>query len=468
MKISVIGTGYLGAVHAAGMAYLGHDVLGADIDARKITDLAAGRAPFFEPGLPELLASALSSGRLKFTTSLTEAARFGDVHFICVGTPQERESNRADLSFVDAVIDAMATEMKFGALVVGKSTVPVGTAGRLQMRIDALRGGPGEVEVAWNPEFLREGFAIEDTLHPDRIVVGTSSAHAADILKSFYSTILEDGTPFIATDLPTAELVKVAANSFLATKISFINAMAEVCEAAGADVTTLATAIGHDSRIGSKFLRAGVGFGGGCLGKDIRAFRARGEELGTGKALAFLDEVDAINTRRRHKTIALASEMLGGSLVGRRIAVLGAAFKPESDDVRDSPALWVARHLFAEGARVRVHDPEAIDNAAAAAPELEYSRMIEDAVSGAELIVHLTEWSQYADLDPQVLGGQVATAQLLEARNTLDVRRWIEAGWHVRALGRARGVTGGSAPSRKYSTPLTETIPSQSKGEQYV
>ncbi len=465
MKISVIGTGYLGAVHAAGMASIGHDVLGADIDAAKIALLAGARPPFFEPGLPELLQSATASGRLAFTTSLREAATFGDLHFICVGTPQIVGSDAADMRFVNAVIDEMAPHLKPGSLIVGKSTVPVGTAAALQRRIDAVRG-PNVIEVAWNPEFLREGFAVQDTLHPDRIVVGTAGTAARETLEQFYSSLIAQGIPFIATDLPTAELVKVAANSFLATKISFINAMAEVCESAGADVTTLATAIGHDTRIGSRFLRSGVGFGGGCLGKDIRAFRARGEELGAGAALGFLAEVDSVNMRRRVRVIDLARGLLDGSVAGRRIAILGAAFKPNSDDIRDSPAMWVARRLHELGARVTVHDPEAIDNAQAYAPELTYAREVETALEGSHLTIHLTEWDQYAELDPTAVMRLVDLPNLLEARNCLDVESWAAAGWHVTALGRSlkNRPPHQSGPGGLSMT----TIPTQIRGEQYA
>lgn len=436
MRITVIGTGYLGAVHAAGMASFGHEVLGVDIDSAKIDQLAHGHTPFFEPGLQELLQANIASGRLKFSTSLKEAAAFGDVHFVCVGTPQCATSTAADMTFVDAVVEGISPYLERPCLVVGKSTVPVGTAARLSELVSRLAPAGSQAKVAWNPEFLREGFAVEDTLHPDRLVIGATSAEAESILREVYAPILATGTPFISTDLATAELVKVAANSFLATKISFINAISEVCEAVGADIMPLAAALGHDTRIGSRFLAAGVGFGGGCLPKDIRAFMARAEELGVGETLDFLGAIDRINISRPRRAVDLAKGMLGGSLEGKRVAILGAAFKPNSDDVRDSPALKVASALHAEGAQVRVHDPEAVDNARAAYPQLNYTHEVQKAFEGAELTVHLTEWSAYRQLDPVKLSTLVDAKHILDARNTLDIDFWRAAGWTVRAMGR--------------------------------
>ncbi|RKR30542.1 UDP-glucose dehydrogenase family protein [Arthrobacter oryzae] len=436
MRITVIGTGYLGAVHAAGMAAFGHDVLGVDVDAAKIDRLAHGVAPFYEPGFPELLRENLDSGRLRFSTSLEEAAAFGDVHFICVGTPQKPGSTAADMKFVDAVIEGMAPHLLRPCLIVGKSTVPVGTAARLTDLVARLSPVGGHAQVAWNPEFLREGFAVNDTLHPDRLVVGVSSSGAEATLREVYATILEAGTPYVATDVATAELVKVSANAFLATKISFINAISEVCESVGADIVPLAAALGHDARIGNRFLAPGVGFGGGCLPKDIRAFLARAEELGIDEVLGFLRNVDDINVNRRRSAVNLARGMLGGSLRDKRIAVLGAAFKPNSDDIRDSPALSVANALQGQGAQVRVHDPEAIENARAAYPLLNYTSEVHKAFEGAELAVHLTEWQEYRDLDPLHLATLVTTPHILDARNALDIDHWRAAGWTVRAMGR--------------------------------
>ncbi|MFD3455758.1 UDP-glucose dehydrogenase family protein [Streptomyces sp. NPDC058691] len=431
MRLTVFGTGYLGATHAACMAELGHEVLGVDVDAEKIAALRAGRVPFYEPGLEELLARHTASGRLRFTTSYEEAAAFGQVHFVCVGTPQRKDSGAADLRYVDAVVDGLCAHLGDApALVVGKSTVPVGTAERLAARLQ------GKAELAWNPEFLREGFAVQDTLRPDRLVLGIRSDAAEALLREVYASVIDAGTPVVTADFPTAELVKTAANAFLATKISFINAIAEVCEASGADVSVLARAIGHDERIGARFLRAGIGFGGGCLPKDIRAFAARAEELGTGHSLAFLREVDAINMRRRERTVELARELCDGSLQGKRVAVLGAAFKPDSDDIRDSPALDIAARVHLEGAEVAVFDPQAMDNARKAYPTLGYALSVPDAVRGADAVLHLTEWPQFGALDPAELTPLTAHPRVIDGRGSLDGARWAAAGWDFHALGR--------------------------------
>lgn len=438
MRMSVIGCGYLGAVHAASMSELGHDVVGIDVDEQKVAALASGEAPFFEPGLGELLRRALASGRLRFSTDLADA-HGNDVHFVAVGTPQKSGENAADLRYVDAAVEGLIPWLRPGDLVVGKSTVPVGTARRLAERI--AKSGSG-ASLAWNPEFLREGFAIEDTLRPDRLVYGLAvdGGQAKAALDEVYAAALGTGTPLVVTDYETAELVKVAANAFLATKISFINAMAEVCEAAGADVTQLADAIGHDARIGRRFLNAGLGFGGGCLPKDIRAFMARAGELGADQALTFLREVDRINMRRRERAVDLAREMLGGSILGRRIAVLGLAFKPNSDDVRDSPALNVSAQLALQGAAVLCHDPKAIPNARKRFPELNYVDSIQDAVRDADAVMVLTEWDEYRDLDPHELRATVSQPIVIDGRNCLDATAWRDAGWRYRALGRPRDV----------------------------
>ncbi|MEU6881498.1 UDP-glucose/GDP-mannose dehydrogenase family protein [Streptomyces sp. NPDC046712] len=436
MRLTVIGTGYLGAVHAVCMADIGHEVLGVDIDARKIAALGAGTTPFYEPGLQETLTRALGSGRLRFTTSLREAADFGEVHFICVGTPQRPDSQAADLRHLDAVVDGLAPHLRRPCLIVGKSTVPAGTTARVAERVTALAPEGADVEVAWNPEFLREGFAVEDTLRPDRLVAGVSSPRADAVLRSVYAPMLRAGVPYISTDPATAELVKVAANSFLATKISFINAMAEVCDAAGADVTTLADALGHDNRIGRRFLSAGLGFGGGCLPKDIRAFMACAGDLGVGDSVAFLRQVDEINGRQRRRTVDIARDMVGGDFAGRRIAVLGATFKPDSDDVRDSPALAVAAAVHREGAAVRLYDPEGIENARSVLPQLEYVHDVAKACEDADLVLHLTEWSEFRRIDPAVLAVSTSHPRILDARNALDAALWRSAGWTVRALGR--------------------------------
>jgi UDPglucose 6-dehydrogenase len=433
MKLSVIGTGYLGATHAAAMASLGFEVVGVDVDEAKIALLRSGKVPFFEPGLEELLLAEVNSGRLKFTTDVSQISDC-EVHFICVGTPQQKDSLAADLKYVDAALDAVAPHAKTDSLIVGKSTVPVGTAERLAKRLTELGS---KAELAWNPEFLREGFAVEDTLRPNRLVVGVTSDRAEEILKRAYKPLLENNVPWIRADLPTAELVKVAANSFLATKISFINAMAEICEASGGDVTVLAKAIGYDPRIGSRFLQAGIGFGGGCLPKDIRAFMARSEELGAQQSLEFLREIDSINLRARQRMIDLVRLDLGGDLKGKRIAVLGAAFKPDSDDVRDSPALDIAWQIASAGATVTVYDPKANANAKARFPNLNYADSIEDCLQSADMVLHLTEWKEFRALDPNVVKRYVSNPIIIDGRNALDKAAWEDAGWHFRALGRA-------------------------------
>jgi UDPglucose 6-dehydrogenase len=435
VKISVIGCGYLGAVHAACMAELGHEVIGVDVDQAKISALETAQAPFFEPGLPELLASANASGRLRFTTDMSEVVD-SDVHFIAVGTPQKKGEFAADMTYVNAAVESLLPYLRDGALVVGKSTVPVGTAARLA---ELVATAPVDASLAWNPEFLREGFAVQDTIGPDRLVYGVESGAAGErataILDSVYAAALSNDTPRIVTDYATAELVKVSANAFLATKISFINAMAEIAEATGADVTQLADAIGFDTRIGRRFLNSGLGFGGGCLPKDIRAFRARGEELGLGKSLAFLGEVDAINMRRRDRMVHLAREVLDGSVEGKRIAVLGLAFKPDSDDVRDSPSLDVAWRLAAEGATVVATDPQAIETSRRMRPELTYVEDELEAIKGADVVLVLTEWKQYRALSPADL--EAASGRIiLDGRNCLDRELWRAAGWLYRSLGR--------------------------------
>ena len=436
LRITVLGTGYLGATHAACMAELGYEVLGMDVVEDKIAALSEGRVPFFEPDLEPLLRKHVESGRLRFTTSYEEVAAFGDVHFLCVGTPQKEGEYAADMAFVDAVVDGLAPHLDRPCLVVGKCTVPVGTAERLATRMRELAPAGEQAELAWNPEFLREGFAVEDTLRPDRLVVGVRSERAERTLREVYARALENGTPFIVTDFPTAELVKGAANAFLATKISFINAMAELCEASGADVTQLADALGHDERIGRKFLNAGLGFGGGCLPKDIRAFMARAGELGVDQALSFLREVDTINLRRRAHVVDRAREDVGGTFIGTRVGVLGASFKPNSDDVRDSPALTVAGQIQLQGAQVLVYDPRAMESARKLFPTLGYASSAVEACTGAHLVLHLTEWQEFREMDPSVLSAVVADRRIIDARNALDPQRWRDAGWSYRALGR--------------------------------
>jgi UDPglucose 6-dehydrogenase len=439
MRISVIGTGYLGTVHAACMAQTGHDVLAMDTDAEKISLLAQGSVPFFEPGLAELLTRMVCSGALRFSGSLAEAAAFGKVHFICVGTPQLPGSLATDTTSVEAVINALAPLLKRDCLVVGKSTVPVGTASALAVTLAELAPVGSGAKLAWNPEFLREGYAVQDTLRPDRLVVGVTSAWSEAILRSVYAPILATGIPYIVTDLQTAELAKLAANAFLATKISFINAIADFCAVTDADIVTLEEALGHDTRIGHGGMSAGLGYGGSCLPKDLRALVAHGAELGVARSVRFLHEIDVINSRRPAQTVELARELAGGSWTGRNVAILGAAFKPGTDDVRESPALAVAAAIAAAGAQICVHDPRAADNARMLRPELKYATEVDDACVDADIVLHLTEWPQYHDIDPLGLRNVVRRRVLLDARNALPLDRWQAAGWTVRGIGTLPG-----------------------------
>lgn len=434
MRLSMIGCGYLGAVHAAAMASIGHEVVAVDIDQGRVRRLAAGETPFFEPGLREILREAIAAGRLHFTTDFAEV-RGAAVHFVGVGTPQQHGSDAADLRQLDAAFDALLPHVSEGEIVAGKSTAPVGTAERFAEKVEAVCA-----TLVWNPEFLREGRAIQDSIAPDRIVLGVPSGdhgeQAEMVFRGVFHPSAANGTPFIVTDYATAELVKGAANAFLATKISFINAMAEIAEATGADVTRLADAIGHDPRIGRCFLDAGIGFGGGCLPKDLRAFSARAEELGRGESVALLREVDRINLRRRDRVVRLAVDGLGGSVSGRRVTVLGAAFKPDSDDVRDSPALDIATRLHELGAEVTVTDPAALDGARQVHPQLHYIADRDTALRGAHAVVFATEWTEYLALDPARASALVSGRLIVDGRNRLDPAAWRAQGWAYRGLGR--------------------------------
>jgi UDPglucose 6-dehydrogenase len=437
LRISVIGTGYLGLTHAVCMADLGHEVLAIDVDAEKIAKAARGETPFFEPGLEPLLRKNLDAGRLRFTDSFAEIGEFGDVHFVCVGTPQVKDGGgNADLSYVFSATEALAPHLRRATLIVGKSTVPVGTSRQLIERIQAAAPAGDLVDYAFNPEFLREGYAVQDSLTPDRIVFGVTSAAADELMRTVYAIPLASGVPGLTMDLETAELVKVAANSFLATKISFINVMAEMCEASGADVIKLADAIGIDDRIGRKFLSPGLGFGGGCLPKDIRAFRATAADKGVDSLVDLLTTVDNVNLGRRDRVITLARQAVGGDLTGKRVAVLGAAFKPNSDDIRDSPSLAISGRLADEGAIVAVHDPVAMANAARVRPDLQYADSVHEAAERADVVLHLTEWADYRAIDPDALRAIVASPVLIDGRCTLDAEVWRAAGWTVLIPGR--------------------------------
>jgi UDPglucose 6-dehydrogenase len=435
-RIAVIGTGYLGVTHAACLAHLGYEVLGVDTDAAKVARLTRGEPTFYESDLAALLASYTASGRLRFTTSFEDAAEFADLHFLCVGTPQRDDGLAADTSQLTGAVDALVPHLTRPTILVGKSTVPPGTARRLAERAARLARPGVEVEVAWNPEFLREGHAVEDTLHPDRIVLGVDTAEPEKVIREVYAPLLDVGVPLVVTDVTTAELTKLSANAFLAMKVSFVNAVAQMCDAVGGDVVTLAEALGHDSRIGRGFLAAGLGYGGGCLPKDLRSMMASADELGATEAHALLREVDRINAHCRTRLVDIVVEQCGGSVDGRTVGVLGAAFKPGTDDVRDSPALEVAGQLRARGARVRVYDPQANANASALFPALEYVDSVVDAVRDADLVLHLTEWPEFRDLDPASLLALPRDAQVVDGRNALDPHRWRAAGWVYRGVGR--------------------------------
>ena len=435
MKITVIGLGYLGATHAVAMAELGHDVIGIEANPQKLADLQNGIVPFYEPGLDEALKNVIAKGNIKFKADHDEESRQADLHFLCVGTPQLPGSYAANTEYLHSAVKALAPYLRQDAVVAGKSTVPVGTSAILtQVLAEAAGFAP---HLAWNPEFLREGTALEDSLRPDRIVIGVNDDLSEQALRKVYKKILDHGTPFLVTDIPTAELVKVAANSFLATKISFINAMAEIAEVSGADAVALAEAIGYDERIGNKFLRNGIGFGGGCLPKDIRAFMARAQELGVGQAVDFLADVDDVNLRRRARVVDLLHRELGADLSGKRVLVLGAAFKPDSDDLRDSPAIAVAKLIKATGATVVVHDPISLDHVRAQNPDFIAEQDLVAAATGADAVVLATEWAQYREGHvPADLGKVVANKLVIDGRNALKVEKWQEAGWRLIALGR--------------------------------
>ncbi|HKU03558.1 MAG TPA: UDP-glucose/GDP-mannose dehydrogenase family protein [Arthrobacter sp.] len=447
MKISVIGCGYLGAVHAATLASMGHSVVGIDVDPGKAAQLAQGAAPFHEPGLDELLAHGRATGRLRFSTD-PAGVRAAQVHFLCVGTPQDKTSDAADLTFLVSAVEGLLPHLAAGAVVVGKSTVPVGTVDMLR---EILARRP-DVLLGWNPEFLRQGTAVKDSLVPDRLVYGVDGGRSAafnphtgaptgvtEALDAVYEPLLAAGIPRLVCNFATAELIKSAANAYLATKVSFINAVAELCDAAGADVTELSEAMGLDPRIGGRYLHAGLGFGGGCLPKDIRSFRTQAAALDVPAVEDWMRLVDSVNLGQRERTVGLAAELCGGNLAGRSITVLGASFKPDTDDIRDSPALDVADRLAAAGAHVTVTDPKAVNLAWRRYPRLRFEASAQRALLDAELVLLLTEWDEYRQLCPAAAGQQVRRRVVLDARNVLDAQAWQEQGWVVRGLGTTPG-----------------------------
>lgn len=436
MRVSVIGCGHLGIPHAAAMAEIGHEVIGVDLDQAKIDRLNAGECPIYEEDLPELLATHTASGQLRFTTDLAEAAAFADVHFLAVGTPIDADGRSYDTGQVFGAARALAPHLTRPCVVIGKSTVTVGTSrdlGALLVRLSPVGEG---VEVVWNPEFLREGHAIEDTLRPDRIVVGVPSPHAEDVVRQVYAPLLHNRIPLFVTDPATAELIKGAANAYLGMKISFINGVADMCAAAGADVQQLTEAIGLDPRIGRGGLNAGPGYGGGCLPKDVRAFTASAHILGALDAAALLRAAEQVNESRPTAALHLIEETLGRPVDGVRVTVWGASFKAGTDDVRESPALAIAALMHQRGATVTVHDPHAVPTALVRHPELDYKEDLEGSVKGSELIVLATEWPQFRGADPKALASLVAAPVLVDLRNLLNADAWRMAGWTVRQLGR--------------------------------
>ena len=436
LRISVIGTNYLGANTAAGMAEFGFEVIGVEINESRVKLLNEGKAPLYEPGLDPLLKKHTDSGRLRFTTDYREIADWADVHFICVGTPQSDGDYAADLSQVDSVVEMLAPHLTKPTLVVGRSTVPVGTAARLHERFRAESPAGDGVDLAWQPEFLREAHGVDDTLHPDRLVFGVASEAAEQRLREVFATPIAEGSPVVVSNRETAELVKGAANAFLATKISFINALAEMCDVAGADVSELADALGFDNRIGRGMLNAGPGYGGGCLPKDLRSFMARAGELGVEEIITFLRAVDEINRRRRSRIIDVAHELVGADWAGRKVAVLGAAFKAGTDDVRSSPALDIAGRIQLHGATVTVYDPQATENARRVRPTLNYASSATQACEGAHVVLHLTEWPEFRELDPAELKTVVSNPVIVDGRLLLDADAWRAAGWIYRAPGK--------------------------------
>ncbi|MET4589916.1 UDP-glucose/GDP-mannose dehydrogenase family protein [Arthrobacter sp. 754] len=466
MKISVIGCGYLGAVHAATLASMGHTVVGIDVDAAKVGQLGRGQAPFFEPGLDELLKDGHGTGRLTFSTDFADAAN-AQVHFLCVGTPQSKTSDGADLSYLVSATQALLPHLARGAVVVGKSTVPVGTVDMLQ---GVLADRP-DVQLGWNPEFLRQGTAVKDSLVPDRLVYGVAGGRAsafnprtgapravAAALDAVYEPLLNAGIPRLVCNFATAELIKSAANAYLATKVSFINAISELCDASGADVAELSEAMGMDPRIGSRYMHAGLGFGGGCLPKDIRSLRTQAAALGVDPVNDWMGVVDSINLRQRTRTVARAAELCGNKLSGRAVTILGASFKPETDDIRDSPALDVAVQLAAAGAHVTVTDPKAINHAWLRFPQLRFEASTVRALEGAELVLLLTEWDEYRRLSPAVVGGLVRRRAILDARNVLDAAAWQSDGWVVSGLGTNAAADLVTADQADLAAGLTEKV----------
>ncbi|HEX5879515.1 MAG TPA: UDP-glucose/GDP-mannose dehydrogenase family protein [Actinomycetota bacterium] len=444
MRVTVIGAGHVGLVTAACLAHVGHDVVVDDDDVSKLDLIREGRSWFYEPGLQELLGEVVRSGRLRVVDDKAEAVGHGTVIFVCVGTPS-RGDGSPNLAYVEAVAREVARSLppEEFRLICEKSTVPVQTGERVA-RVIAREARPeADWEVASNPEFLREGSAVVDTLDPDRVVVGTSSERGLAALRELYQPILErSGAPFLATDRATAELIKHASNAFLATKISFINSVARVCERSGADVDLVARGMGLDPRIGVHFLKAGAGYGGSCFPKDVAAFAHRSRELGVD--FGILNEVAKINHEARRAVVDKVRDALW-HLDGKRIGMLGLSFKPNTDDLREAPAIDVARDLLADGAQVVAYDPVAGEAAARQVPGLELADKAVGVADGAHAIVLMTEWAEFGELDPADLSDRMAYPILVDARNAADADAFVAAGFTVAGVGRpVRAPDGGS------------------------
>lgn len=433
MQITVVGMGYLGVTHAVTMSKLGHQVLGIENNLDRISALENGVLPFYEPGLEIALRDELLSGRLSFAKTHDLRTNEASVHFICVGTPQKEDSLGADTRQVFTAVRELSQWLKPKCVVVGKSTVPLGTAKAIRTLLE--ESSSPEVRVAWNPEFLREGSALEDSLKPDRIVVGAWDSDTFAILREVYGPLIEKQVPFLEMDVDTAELVKASANAYLATKISFINAMAEIAEVSGADVGGLALALGFDKRIGNEFLEPGIGYGGGCLPKDLRSLIATAEELGAEQSIQMLKAVDSVNRRRRQRVVDMARQILG-DVEGKKLAVLGVSFKPDTDDSRESPSLEVAFRLQNLGMEVVVHDPKALNQLRAKRTNIYYESDLEDALSGADLIFLGTQWQEYLDLDPFRVRELTCGREVIDGRNFLNRELWSKAGFRVHSLGK--------------------------------
>ncbi len=433
MKIGIIGTGYVGLVSAAGLAELGHTVIGTDAVAEKIEMASKGVAPIYEPGLEELLKKNLKSGNLSFSTDLNQTILSSDVLFVCVNTPQ-REDGSADMTFVEGVSRQIAENLNAYKVVVEKSTVPVQTSMWINRTISLYKKGEADFDIASNPEFLREGSAIEDFLNPDRVIIGVETERARDILVKIYEKFKER---ILVTNIDTAELIKHASNSFLAMKISYINLMSEICENTEADVGLVAEGMGLDNRIGPRFLRAGLGYGGSCFPKDIKALTKIGEDLGINMSL--LKEADRINTERISVFIEKIKKALW-ILKDKRIAVLGLSFKPETDDIREAPSLKVIKELLREGSHLRLYDPEAMENVKAVlseeSPQIRYEESPYQAAEGANALLVITEWEEFSDLDLKKIKEIMDNPIIVDGRNIFDIPTMKKLGFEYYSIGR--------------------------------